>query len=69
MCDQREKWVMFFDEADVLQRLPAGPIPKKSWIPNSSQDVQAYLKKISHPMTEEYDHRGKVIARKTILSI
>ena len=61
--DQREKWLKFFDEVDVLQRLQAGPIPEKIWIPLSSQDVQAYFKNIALPKTADDEHRGKLIAR------
>ncbi len=62
--DQREKWLKFFDEVDVLQRLQAGPIPEKIWIPLKSQDVQAYFKNIDLPKTADDEHRGKLIARK-----
>jgi len=48
----------FFDEVDVLQRLQAGPIPEEIWIPNSSQEVQAYLKNIAQPKTTDDEHRG-----------
>ena len=53
-----------FYEVDDLQRLPAGPIPEEIWIPSTSQDVQAYLKKIAHPTTMDDEHRGKLIQRK-----
>ena len=56
--DERDKCMKLFDEADDLQRLPAEPIPEEIWIPNSLQDVQAYLKAIAHPTTAEGEHRG-----------
>ena len=62
--DQREKWLKFFDEVDVLQRLQAGPIPEEIWISLSSQDVQAYFKSIALSKTADDEHRGKLIARK-----
>ena len=67
--DQREKWLKFFDEVDVLQRLQAGPIPEEIWIPLSSQDVQAYFKNIALPKTADDEHRGNLIAKKIVLVI
>ena len=57
--DQREKWLKFFDEVDELQRLKAGSIPEDVWIPLSTQDVQAYLKRIAPPKTSEENCIGK----------
>ena len=50
-----------FYEIDDLQRLLAEPIPEEIRIPNSSQHVEAHLKKIIHPIIEENEHRGKII--------
>lgn len=66
--DQREKWLKFFEEVDALQRLQAGPIPEEIWIPTTSQDVQAYFKKIAHPITADDEHRGKCVATKAKVS-
>jgi hypothetical protein len=54
----------FFDEVDALQRLQAGPIPEETWIPLSSQEVQAYFKNIALPKTADDEHRGKLMAQK-----
>ncbi len=61
---QRDEWLKFFDEVDVLQRPQAVPIPEEIWIPLSPQDVQAYFKNIALPKAADGEHRGKLIARK-----
>ena len=57
--DQRAKWLTFFDEVDILQRLPAGPISESIWFPLTPENVQAYLNKIAPPRIVDDDQLGK----------
>ena len=55
--EQRQQWIEFFDEVDVHQRLPAGPIPTDIWIPESREDVEKHMEEIGYkkPIAEEIE--------------
>jgi hypothetical protein len=61
--DQRKETIKSFDKDGQRQRLPVGPLPADISIPNNSEDVKAYLKRIALPKTAEDDHIGNSNAK------